>query len=158
MASINFSYEKQIDLSNCQVSNDLQALVDKASLGSCTKDMLYEVKDWEFANGRTADVMFTKALSGNLDEEGKRAQSLLGALGLLFARFTGTKVLLDNDLKPVLEGMKQHLMKKNIAMDITEKVCKGVGQSLVWKIVGGFQSTFDAHSTHCHDLQGFYLI
>ena len=53
------------------MSNDLQALVDKASLESCTKYMLYKVKDWEFANGRKADVMFTKALSGNLDEEGK---------------------------------------------------------------------------------------
>ena len=83
---------------------------------------------------------------------------MLGALGLLFARFTGTKGLLDNDLKPVLEGMKQHLMKKNIAMDITEKVCKGVSQSLVQKIVGGFQSTSDAQSTQCHDLPGFYLI
>lgn len=141
MASLDFSYEKQSDLGNRPASNDLQALVDEASLGSRTKDGLYEVKDWEFANGGTADDVIAKALSGTLDEESKPAQSSLGALGSLFARFTGTKVLSEDDLKPVLEGMKQHLMKKNVAKDIAEKVCEGVGQSLVGKKVGGFQTT-----------------
>ena len=158
MASLDFSYEKQSDLSDRPASNDLQTLVDEASLGSRTKDGLYEVKDWEFANSATADDVIAKALSGNLDEESKPAQSSLGALGSLFARFTGTKVLSEDDLKPVLEGMKQHLMKKNVAKDISEKVCEGVGQSLVGKKVGGFQSSSDAHSTQCLDLLGFYLI
>jgi signal recognition particle receptor subunit alpha len=147
MASLDFSHEKQSDIGDRPASSDLQALVAEASLGSRTKDGLYEVKDWEFANGGTADDVITKALSGNLDEESKPAQSSLGALGSLFARFTGTKVLSEDDLKPVLEGMKQHLMKKNVAKEIAEKVCEGVGQSLVGKKVGGFQSTSDAHST-----------
>jgi signal recognition particle receptor subunit alpha len=151
MASLDFSYEKQSDLGDRPASNDLQSLVDEASLGSRTMDGLYEVKDWEFANGGTADDVIAKALSGNLDEESKPAQSSLGALGSLFARFTGTKVLSEDDLKPVLEGMKQHLMKKNVAKDISEKVCEGVGQSLVGKKVGGFQSTFDAYSTQRND-------
>ena len=49
-------------------------------------------------------------------------------------------MLTEEDLKPVLEGMKQHLMKKNVAKEIAEKVCEGVGESLVGKKVGGFQS------------------
>ncbi|KAJ7752715.1 hypothetical protein B0H14DRAFT_3512847 [Mycena olivaceomarginata] len=44
------------------------------------------------------------------------------ALGSLFSRLTGSKVLTEKDLKPVLEGMKQHLMQKNVAMDIADKI------------------------------------
>ncbi|KAH9001494.1 P-loop containing nucleoside triphosphate hydrolase protein [Lactarius akahatsu] len=141
MASLDFSYAKSSDLGERPTSSNLQALVDEASLGSRTKDGLYEVKDWEFANGGTADDVIAKALSGSLGKESKPAQSSLGTLGSLFARFTGTKVLSEDDLKPVLEGMKQHLMKKNVAKDIAEKVCEGVGQNLVGKKVGGFQTT-----------------
>jgi signal recognition particle receptor subunit alpha len=76
--------------------------------------------------------------------EQKTAATSLGTIGSLFARLTGSKVLTEADLKPVLEGMKQHLMKKNVAMDIAEKVCEGVGETLVGQKVGGFQSTFRA--------------
>jgi len=107
---------------------DVQALVDQASLGTRTDSGLYEVKDWEFAKS---------ALEKK--EEGE-AQGSLGALGSIFSRLTGSKTLTQTDLKPVLEAMKQHLMKKNVAKEIADKVCEGVGESLVGKKVGGFQS------------------
>jgi signal recognition particle receptor subunit alpha len=49
-------------------------------------------------------------------------------------------VLTEADLKPVLDGMKQHLMKKNVAKEIADRVCEGVGESLIGKKVGSFQS------------------
>jgi signal recognition particle receptor subunit alpha len=141
MASLDFSYEKLSDLDARPASNDLQGLVDEASLGIRNKDGLYEVRDLEFANAETADDAIARALSASPDKEDKPAQGSLGALGSLFARFTGSKVLSEDDLNPVLEGMKQHLMKKNVAKEIAEKVCEGVGKSLVGKKVGGFQTT-----------------
>ncbi|KAK0228139.1 SRP54-type protein [Armillaria fumosa] len=113
---------------------DLDALVDKTSLGHVRADGMYEVKDWEFDVAddilRPAENKKTNATSGSL-----------GTLGSLFARLTGSKVLTEADLKPVLDGMKQHLMKKNVAKEIADKVCEGVGESLVGKKVGGFQTT-----------------
>jgi signal recognition particle receptor subunit alpha len=150
MASLDFSYDKMSDLDAHSTSNDLQALVDETSLGTRNKDGLYEVRDWEFANRKTADDAIAKALSGISDKESKPAQNSLGALGSLFARFTGSKILSEDDLNPVLEGMKQHLMKKNVAKEISEKVCEGVGESLVGKKVGGFQSEPLARSAQ-HD-------
>ena len=120
-------------------SLDISALVDSASLGTRTRDGMYEVKDWEFA--RDADAAIASALGSKDSDKG----SSLGALGSLFARFTGGKVLTAADLQPVLEAMKQHLMKKNVAREIADKVCEGVGESLVGKKVGGFQS----RSTTC---------
>ena len=146
MASLDFSYEKLSELDARPGSNDLQGLVDEASLGIRNKDGLYEVRDLEFANAETADDVIARALSAGPDKENRPAQGSLGALGSLFARFTGSKVLSEDDLNPVLEGMKQHLMKKNVAKEIAEKVCEGVGKSLVGKKVGGFQSMFSPSS------------
>ena len=148
MASLDFSYEKLSDVDARSTSSDLQALVDEASLGTRNKDGLYEVRDLEFANGSTADDAIARALGADPEKENKPAQGSLGTLGSLFARFTGSRVLSRDDLKPVLEGMEQHLMKKNVAKDIAEKVCEGVGESLIGKKVGGFQSASSRPSTH----------
>jgi len=120
-------------------------LVDQASLGTRTEDGMYEIKDWEFAKGTSdfTDAVISQALKANGVASAPKARSSassLGALGSLFARFTGSKVLTEEDLKPVLEAMKQHLMKKNVAKDISEKVCEGVGEGLVGKKIGGLQT------------------
>jgi len=130
MAALDFSYDKLSDLET-PASVDVQALVDEASLGTRGRDGLYEVKDWEF--GRT----MTTEPSKQKNEQG----SSLGALGTMFARLTGSKILTEEDLKPALEAMKQHLMKKNVAKEIADKICDGIGEGLVDKKVGGFQTT-----------------
>lgn len=128
MASLDFSVDKiTLGESEGVGSHDLQALVDRASMGTRSREGMYEVKDWEFSA--------SKAAGEEGGDEGKT-----GVLGSIFARLTGSKVLSAADLKPVLEAMKQHLMRKNVAMDIADKVCEGVGEGLVGKKVGGFQS------------------
>lgn len=143
MASLDFSIDKK-DASNSNMgSHDLSSLVDESSLGTRTVDGMYEVKDWDFsrdkgANDDAADAI-ARALKP-LDAKAPSSEGSLGAFGSIFARLTGSKVLTEADLKPVLEAMKQHLMKKNVAMNIAEKVCEGVGENLIGKKVGGFQS------------------
>jgi signal recognition particle receptor subunit alpha len=145
MASLDFSTDKPDSSINGHLSHDLQALVDKASLGTRTRDGLYEVKDWDFGGkDDEANDAITRALK---NEGAKQPSGSLGALSSLFSRLTGSKILTEQDLKPVLEGMKQHLMKKNVAMEIADKVCEGVGESLVGKKVGGFQTTSNAVRT-----------
>lgn len=135
MDVLNYSMEKS-DMSDFNPSKDVQSLVDKASMGSRNKEGLYEVKDWEFEiNNTVAEALKTTEVKPASTTSGS-----LGALGSLFSRLTGSKVLTEQDLKPVLDAMKQHLMKKNVAMEIADKVCEGVGESLVGKKVGGFQS------------------
>ncbi|KAH8108136.1 P-loop containing nucleoside triphosphate hydrolase protein [Cristinia sonorae] len=143
MESLDFSYEKPSD-ADANGRMDLTTLVDQTSLGTRTQDGMYEVKDWEFASKSEEDDVISQALKSSATAKNSQAvesSSGLGALGSLFARLTGSKVLTESDLKPVLEGMKQHLMKKNVAKEIADKVCEGVGESLVGKKVGGFQTT-----------------
>ncbi|KAJ7445732.1 SRP54-type protein [Mycena galericulata] len=137
MASLDFSVDSAGG-KGTGGSHDLQGLVDEASLGTRTRDGMYEVKDWEFS--KDDDSAIASALKPT-DANAPSKTGSLGALGSLFSRLTGSKVLTEQDLKPVLDGMKQHLMKKNVAMEIADKVCEGVGESLVGKKVGGFQTT-----------------
>lgn len=140
MVSLDFSYEK-VDASGKTGPLDLSTLVDKGSLGTRTEGGLYEVKDWEFSNKDAgADDVISQVIKGSTTTKLVSTSGSLGALGSLFARLTGSKILTEQDLKPVLEGMKQHLMKKNVAREIAEKICEGVGEGLMGKKVGGFQS------------------
>ncbi|OJT08949.1 Signal recognition particle receptor subunit alpha [Trametes pubescens] len=143
MATLDFSYDSSTSDSHAP-RVDLSALVDNGSLGTRTQDGLYEVRDWEFAQGgKNADDVIAEVLKKGGQEQ-KPGSGSLGALGSIFARLTGSKVLSEEDLKPVLEAMKQHLMKKNVAKEISDKICEDVGQSLVGKKVGGFQTTSSA--------------
>ncbi|KAJ3556901.1 hypothetical protein NM688_g1770 [Phlebia brevispora] len=135
MASLDFSSKKSSD---GEFRGDLSSLVDQSSLGVRTQDGLYEVKDWEFGSSAETNDAVARALRDSSSSAAQ--QDSLGTLGSLFARLTGGKILTEQDLRPVLEGMKQHLMKKNVAKEIAEKVCEGVGESLVGKKVSGFQT------------------
>ncbi|KAJ4488443.1 signal recognition particle binding protein [Lentinula aciculospora] len=139
MDSLNYSAEKS-DVNNLKSPKDLQSLLDVTSLGSRTKDGLYEVKDWEFEINNTVSAALKTAEVESISTN----SGSLGTLGSLFSRLTGSKVLTEQDLKPVLDEMKQHLMKKNVAREIADKVCEGVGESLIGKKVGGFQTTNSA--------------
>ena len=140
MASLDYSYDSSTSDGRAGTL-DLSTLVDNGSLGTRTQDGLYEVKDWEFSTSgsKSPDDVIAEVLKKG-SQEPKTTSSSLGALGSIFARLTGSKVLTEDDLKPVLEAMKQHLMKKNVAKEISENICEDVGQSLVGKKVGGFQS------------------
>lgn len=139
MAELDFSTDKPGSES---APLDLKALVDQASMGTRGQDGLYEVKDWEFSKKGDGDGDFvTRALAMQDKDSQTKSANSMGVLGSVFARLTGSKVLTEADLKPVLESMKQHLMKKNVAKEISDKICEGVGEGLVGKKVGGFQST-----------------
>ncbi|KAH9946210.1 signal recognition particle binding protein [Epithele typhae] len=123
MASLDYSYDSTASDGRTGTP-DLSTLVDNGSLGTRTQDGLYEVKDWEFVTGgKSPDDVIAEVLRQG-GEEPKPTSSSLGALGSIFARLTGSKVLSEEDLKPVLEAMKQHLMKKNVAKEISDKVVR----------------------------------
>jgi len=104
---------------------DLDALVDRASMGARNKDGLYEVQDW---------------ILGETDAPPSAQSAPTSTWSSVFARFTGGKVLTEADLTPALNAMKEHLMKKNVAKEIADKVCESVGESLIGKKVSGFKS------------------
>ena len=142
MAALDFSVDGPGAMDTSGIV--LDALIDEDSLGT-KKNGVYEVKDWDFSNGNKSeeneDDLISQALNSASSLSGKHqpVENSASTLGSIFARLTGSKVLTEQDLKPVLNAMQDHLMKKNVAKDIAEQVCEGVGESLKGKKIGGFR-------------------
>ncbi|KAG8732002.1 hypothetical protein FRC11_001136 [Ceratobasidium sp. 423] len=135
MAALDYSSApSDVDISR---SIDLSQLVDESSRGAVGADGLYEVKDldWAAKDEETEDLI-SRALSKKEKEE----TSTSTAWNWLSRLTGGGKVLTSEDLAPVLNGMREHLMKKNVAKEIADKICESVGEGLVGKRVSGFAS------------------
>lgn len=148
MAQLDFSEAKSADDKALDPAF-LSSLVDEHSRGARTKDGFYEIKDLDLDLGSlnkdaadsAIDAAFNRSAAGRAalaEPSSSTAASTFSAFTGMFARITGSKPLSKEDLAPILAGMKDHLMKKNVAVDIANKICEGVGDSLVGKRVGGF--------------------
>ncbi|CED83373.1 Signal recognition particle receptor, alpha subunit [Phaffia rhodozyma] len=143
---------------------DISKLVDQTALG-IKRDGLYDVKDLDstFDEGDDEeDDMISRALaegsaaaataasgngstsnmSLNGSDSATSGSNLLGqkSLSSFFSRLKGTKVLTKEDLQPVLEVMEKHLMGKNVAKGVCERVCEGVESALIGRKLGSFGS------------------
>ncbi|GFR97822.1 signal recognition particle receptor subunit alpha-like [Elysia marginata] len=63
-----------------------------------------------------------------------------GGMFSMFRNLVGSKTLTPEDLKPVLDKMKDHLIAKNVAADIAVKLCESVSAKLEGKVLGTFGS------------------
>lgn len=129
---------------NIQV--DVDALVSNDAMGTRTSNGAYEVADWDFRRGGKADdlpseeeILSRRTARLTLDDAGEPAEDESSWTNM-FSRLTGKKVLSREDLRPVLADMEKHLMSKNVAKDIAEKLCDAVGSALVGKKLGGLSS------------------
>ena len=114
-------------------SVSLDGLVSSEALGTRTSDGSYDVAEWDSrALPTEEEIMARKSTSETLDESSR--------WGSLFSRLAGKKTLTREDLSPVLQDMEKHLMAKNVAKDIAEKMCEAVGTALVGRKLGGLTS------------------
>lgn len=58
----------------------------------------------------------------------------------MFKSLVGSKSLKQEGMLPVLEKLKDHLITKNVAADIAQKLCDSVGTKLEGKVLGTFDS------------------
>jgi signal recognition particle receptor subunit alpha len=134
MAALDFSVH---DVNTSKTSISASGYVDVSSMGKRSKDGTYEIKDWEFDSD--ANEIIAKAIGQGSHKEPERSGAL-SAMGSLLARFTGGKTLTESDLLPVLAAMKEHLMKKNVAKGIADKICDGIGKAMLGQKISGYQS------------------
>ncbi|CAN0215744.1 unnamed protein product [Lampetra planeri] len=62
-----------------------------------------------------------------------------GVFGMLKG-LVGSKSLTREDLEPVLEKMKDHLIAKNVAAEISSQLCESVANKLEGKVLGTFKT------------------
>jgi len=125
---------------------DTEALVSAEAMGVRTSNG-YEVADWDYRREElpSEDEILAKAtgklnIDSNSNSTDNEKEEIGGRWGNMFSRLTGKKTLTNEDLKPVLAEMERNLMDKNVAKDISEKLCESVGAALVGKKLGGLTS------------------
>lgn len=63
-----------------------------------------------------------------------------GGMFSLFRGLVGSKNLSRDDMKPTLEKLRDHLIGKNVASDIANKLCDSVATKLEGKVLGTFDT------------------
>lgn len=69
-----------------------------------------------------------------------QVQKKSGGVFSMFKSLVGNKSLRQEDMIPVLEKLKDHLISKNVAADIAQKLCDSVSVKLQGKMLGTFES------------------
>ncbi|XP_060780022.1 signal recognition particle receptor subunit alpha isoform X2 [Neoarius graeffei] len=80
-----------------------------------------------------------KEMLVSVSRKGARKGAIGGMFGVLKG-LVGSKTLTLQDMEPVLEKMKDHLIAKNVAADIASQLCDSVARKLEGKIMGTFTS------------------
>ncbi|XP_057328116.1 signal recognition particle receptor subunit alpha homolog [Microplitis mediator] len=79
----------------------------------------------------------TAAMSNNNKSQANKSS---GGMFSMFKGLVGNKSLTQENLDPVLEKMKDHLIMKNVAADISMSLCNSVRAKLEGKVLGTFES------------------
>lgn len=143
MADLDFSSGKVEDDVDDSV---LDSLIDEAALGTRGADGMYEVADYQDKRGDVDedDGILASLAASKLSTTDETAQKKPASGFSSFFSRLGTsagltsKAITAEDLVPVMNAMREHLMNKNVARDIADKICDSVSQSLVGKKTSGF--------------------
>ncbi|XP_063625334.1 signal recognition particle receptor subunit alpha homolog [Cydia splendana] len=78
--------------------------------------------------------------SSEEEEESAPSPKKTGGMFSIFKGLVGSKALSAEAMQPVLDKMRDHLITKNVAADIANKLCESVATKLEGKVLGTFDS------------------
>ncbi|KAI8431998.1 hypothetical protein MSG28_004527 [Choristoneura fumiferana] len=92
--------------------------------------------------GAIRDLEVDSSESSSDEEEVATAPSpkKTGGMFSIFKGLVGAKALSAESMRPVLDKLRDHLIAKNVAADIANKLCESVGAKLEGKVLGTFDS------------------
>ncbi|CAG5095728.1 Similar to SrpRalpha: Signal recognition particle receptor subunit alpha homolog (Drosophila melanogaster) [Cotesia congregata] len=79
-------------------------------------------------------------ISATANKKKSQASKSSGGMFSMLKGLVGNKSLTQENLDPVLEKMKDHLIMKNVAADISMSLCNSVRAKLEGKVLGTFES------------------
>lgn len=94
-----------------------------------------EEEDYESSEEETDEEV-----QGNTKNSSSSAPKKSGGVFSLFKGLVGSKNLSRDDMQPALEKLREHLIMKNVASDIANKLCDSVAVKLEGKVLGTFDT------------------
>ncbi|ORY08425.1 P-loop containing nucleoside triphosphate hydrolase protein [Basidiobolus meristosporus CBS 931.73] len=128
------SQMERLDYSNKEAGDQqqhnagLEQLVDRNAFKKSSEEGIFEVQD------------LSESEESDFEIAGEEAAAPDSRFMSFFKSVTGQKVITEEDLRPVLAQMKEHLIKKNVAADISAHLCESVSKSIVGQKLGSFDS------------------
>ncbi|CAK9807159.1 Signal recognition particle receptor subunit alpha [Anthophora plagiata] len=128
-----------------------------------TKDKPEESGDYVAADqtligqmkGGIRDIVVENSSEDESEEEMENSkpqvQKKSSSVFSMFKSLVGNKSLKYQDMAPVLDKLKDHLISKNVAADIAQKLCESVGAKLEGKVLGTFDSVTNTVKTTLTD-------
>ena len=90
--------------------------------------------------------------SGAKEKDGSKGRSAAAGMWSFFGGIAlGGRELARSDIEPVVAKFGKHLQEKNVAVDITERLCESVTESLVGKKLGTFEGVSRAVKASLQD-------
>ncbi|CAG5043630.1 unnamed protein product [Parnassius apollo] len=122
------------DLPSLDFSNDKdEAVNDIIPDTQLVGKMAGEIKDLEVESDYSSS---DEEVEQNTKESPKKS----GGMFSLFKGLVGSKALTEETMRPVLDKLRDHLIAKNVAADIANKLCDSVATKLEGKVLGTFDS------------------
>ena len=136
---------KSRDMEVLDYSQDKRDIVDSevdlTHGKSLCGQMIGELKDIESEDGSSSteedeETVTDSRPAGNVTDKGGRGFGFMNSLRSLVS----SKTLTHADIQPVLDKMREHLIAKNVASDIAEKLCDSVATKLEGRVLGTFDT------------------
>lgn len=131
----DFDFSKKPVAANGDLTNDNDASVQSASMSKNIASTLspeavetkLEMTDSESSDDDENEEDMELAGDDDAKIPGKAGKSYLTSI---WKTISYNKTLTQEDLKPVLDQLRDHLTSKNVAAEIAEKLCESVGEKL----------------------------
>ncbi|XP_044137714.1 signal recognition particle receptor subunit alpha [Bufo gargarizans] len=125
--------------------DDLEALRFRSGLMSGNPpDVEYESSSEEEEEEEEQDVPSVQNRAAPSAAKSSAKKSSFGGMFGMLKGLVGAKSLTLDDMEPVLDKMKDHLIAKNVATDIALQLCESVAKRLEGKVMGTFSTVTSA--------------
>ena len=119
------------------VDSEVDLAYGKSLLGQMVGELKdIESEDDEISNSKEDIAVADSRPAGSVSEKGGKGFGFLNSLRSLVS----SKTLTHTVVEPVLDKMRDHLIAKNVASDIAEKLCDSVATKLKGRVLGTFDT------------------
>ncbi|XP_053608739.1 signal recognition particle receptor subunit alpha homolog [Plodia interpunctella] len=121
-------------------ARDLPALDFSTDAPDVVRDLTPDTQLVGQMAGAIRDLEVESEESSSEDEYDAPSPKKAGGMFSIFKGLVGSKALTEESMRPVLDKMRDHLISKNVAADIANKLCDSVANKLEGKVLGTFDS------------------
>ncbi|XP_057364813.1 signal recognition particle receptor subunit alpha homolog [Daphnia carinata] len=129
-------YTRDKDLGESPLPQQAVYLPDPKAVGT----LQGEVRDMDFESESEEEEDVEERGKNDYVPQQVSQQKKKTGIFSLFKNLVGSKTISEEDMAPVLDKMRDHLIAKNVASEIAGKLCDSVAAKLNGKVLGTFES------------------